>query len=68
MYSLVARIAEGLKELKGVLEEHIHNQGIAAIAKCGDAAANVFCFKFVLIITETLNHYSRIPKFMFKQY
>lgn len=39
MYSLVARISEGLKELKIVLEEHIHNQGTAAIAKCGEAAA-----------------------------
>lgn len=41
MYSLVARISEGLKELKLVLEEHIHNQGVAVIAKCGDAALNV---------------------------
>lgn len=41
MYTLVARISEGLKELKIVLEEHIHNQGIAAIAKCGESAANV---------------------------
>lgn len=41
MYKLVARIAEGLKELKIVLEEHIHNQGMDAIAKCGDSAANV---------------------------
>lgn len=53
MYSLVARIAEGLKELKVVLEEHIHNQGIAAIAKCGEAAANVilnsYNIKFLLI-------------------
>lgn len=41
MYSLVSRISEGLKELKSVLEEHIHNQGITFIAKGGDAAANV---------------------------
>lgn len=44
MYSLVARITEGLKELKTVLEEHIHNQGMAAIAKCGDSATNVIDF------------------------
>lgn len=55
MYTLVARIAEGLKELKIVLEEHIHNQGMAAIAKCGDSAANVslksyfVLFLFVLL-------------------
>lgn len=41
MYSLVYRISEGLKELKLVLEEHIHNQGVAVIAKCGDSALNV---------------------------
>lgn len=41
MYALVARISEGLKELKLVLEEHIHNQGVAVVAKCGDAALNV---------------------------
>lgn len=41
MYSLVARIVEGLVELKQILETHIHNQGLAAIAKCGEAAINV---------------------------
>lgn len=41
MYSLVSRITEGLKELKLVLEEHIHNQGVSVIEKCGDAALNV---------------------------
>lgn len=41
MYSLVSRISEGLKELKTVLEEHIHKQGVEVIAQCGDAAINV---------------------------
>lgn len=41
MYSLVSRISEGLKELKAVLEEHIHKQGVEVIAQCGDAAINV---------------------------
>ncbi|XP_031637973.1 cullin-1-like [Contarinia nasturtii] len=40
MYSLVSRISEGLKELKSVLEEHIHKQGVEVIAQCGDAAIN----------------------------
>lgn len=40
MFSLVARISEGLGELRTILEEHIHNQGMAAIEKCGDAEAN----------------------------
>lgn len=38
MYSLIARIPDGLKELKLVLEEHIQTQGTQAIAKCGEAA------------------------------
>lgn len=41
MYSLVARISEGLKELKTVLEEHIHKQGVEVIAQCGETALNV---------------------------
>lgn len=40
MYSLVSRISEGLGELKSILEEHIHNEGMAAIEKCGDAEAS----------------------------
>lgn len=40
MYSLVARIAEGLKELKIVLEDHIYNQGNGVIERCGEAALN----------------------------
>lgn len=40
MYSLVSRIAEGLTDLKNILECHIHNQGLQAIAKCGEAATN----------------------------
>ncbi|XP_075224778.1 cullin 1 [Lycorma delicatula] len=40
MYNLVARIADGLGELKNLLESHIANQGNNAIEKCGDAASN----------------------------
>lgn len=43
MYQLVARIPNGLGELRNLLESHIANQGLAAIDKCGDSAANV-CF------------------------
>lgn len=49
MYSLVSRISEGLKELKTVLEEHIHKQGVEVIAQCGDAAINV---SFVCIFSS----------------
>uniref|UniRef100_A0AAR2KPT2 Cullin-1 n=1 Tax=Pygocentrus nattereri TaxID=42514 RepID=A0AAR2KPT2_PYGNA len=40
MYNLVSRITDGLGELKKLLETHIHNQGLAAIEKCGDSALN----------------------------
>ncbi|KAK9686823.1 Cullin family [Popillia japonica] len=40
MYKLVARIPEGLGELRSLLEQHITNQGLAAIEKCGDSANN----------------------------
>ncbi|EFN78772.1 Cullin-1 [Harpegnathos saltator] len=40
MYQLVARIPNGLGELRNLLETHIANQGLAAIDKCGDSAAN----------------------------
>ncbi|MFT7800217.1 cullin-1 [Arapaima gigas] len=40
MYNLVSRITDGLGELKKLLESHIHNQGLAAIEKCGEAALN----------------------------
>ncbi|XP_054940646.1 cullin-1-like [Physeter macrocephalus] len=36
----VSRIQDGLGELKKLLETHIHNQCIAAIEKCGEAALN----------------------------
>lgn len=40
MYQLVARIHNGLGELRNLLEGHIANQGLAAIDKCGDSATN----------------------------
>ncbi|XP_066300751.1 cullin-1 [Branchiostoma lanceolatum] len=40
MYSLVSRIQDGLGELRNLLEQHIHNQGLAAIEKCGETAVN----------------------------
>ncbi|XP_053696563.1 cullin-1-like [Sabethes cyaneus] len=38
MYSLMVRVPGGLVELKTILEAHIHNQGLAAIAKCAETA------------------------------
>ncbi|PSN32747.1 Cullin-1 [Blattella germanica] len=40
MYQLVARIPDGLGELRNLLESHIASQGLAAIDKCGDSANN----------------------------
>ncbi|KAJ1063050.1 hypothetical protein AB1E18_003394 [Capra hircus] len=40
MYKLTYRIKNGLGEFKKLLETHIHNQGLLAIEKCGEAALN----------------------------
>lgn len=41
MYNLVARIPDGLGQLRTLLENHITNQGLNALEKCGDQAFNV---------------------------
>jgi len=40
MFSLVSRIPDGLGELRNLLENHITNQGLAAIEKLGQEALN----------------------------
>merc|ERR1712012_263860 len=40
MYQLVSRIPDGVGELKRLLENHINNQGLAAIEKLGDESVN----------------------------
>ncbi|XP_065839119.1 cullin-1-like [Oscarella lobularis] len=40
MYSLCARLPDGLLKLKELLESHIFNQGLAAIARCEETAMN----------------------------
>ncbi|KAF4526090.1 hypothetical protein B566_EDAN007584 [Ephemera danica] len=42
MFSLVARIPDGLGELRSLLEQHIFAQGLEAIEKCGESAVNVY--------------------------
>lgn len=57
MYNLVSRIQDGLGELKKLLETHIHNQGLAAIEKCGEAALNASIpLKQVCVWLLTLLH------------
>ncbi|RNA35221.1 cullin-1, partial [Brachionus plicatilis] len=40
MYDLVSKVADGLNELKRLLENFIYNQGMEAIEKCCDTALN----------------------------
>ncbi|CAH3152139.1 unnamed protein product [Porites lobata] len=40
MYNLVARIPDGLGQLRTLLENHITSQGLNALEKCGDQAFN----------------------------
>lgn len=47
MYDLVAKIPDGLTELKRLLEIYIHNQGMETIEKCCDAAINVSFNKII---------------------
>lgn len=54
MYSLVSRIPDGLGELRTLLENHICNQGLNAIEKCGDQAFNVSKLKLTLIDELTI--------------
>lgn len=71
MYDLVARIPEGLTELKNVQENHILEQGRSALEKCGDAAINVSSLnmwkitpsrRYVLAIGSTLSCVGNIAK------
>jgi cullin 1 len=51
MYDLVAKVPDGLIELKRLLEIYIYNQGMEAIEKCCEIAINVFyLFKFFISI------------------
>ena len=54
MYNLVARIPDGLGQLRTLLENHITSQGLNALEKCGDQAFNVsiysiFCYCIFVI-------------------
>jgi len=40
MYNLVHRVPHGLENLRELLEEHIHSQGLNALDKCSDSAIN----------------------------
>ena len=57
MYQLVSRIPDGVGELKRLLENHINNQGLAAIEKLGDEAVNVSLLNEV----NTVWKFSHLP-------
>ncbi|XP_018022062.1 cullin-1 [Hyalella azteca] len=40
MFQLVSRIPDGLPELRSLLEQHISNQGLSAIDRCGESVIN----------------------------
>jgi len=42
IFNLVVRNADCLKKLEKILEKHIYEEGIAAIAKCADEALDVW--------------------------
>lgn len=46
------RIPDGLRELRTLLEQHITNQGLAAIDRCGDSALNVSASLFLVLIMD----------------
>ena len=63
MYQLVSRIPDGVTELKRLLENHINNQGLAAIEKLGEESVNVsFLNSNIFTIFSTkknFDHFSR---------
>ncbi|KAF2359740.1 Cullin N-terminal [Trinorchestia longiramus] len=40
MFQLVSKIPDGLPELRSLLEQHISNQGLSAIDRCGESVIN----------------------------
>lgn len=60
MYSLVARIPKNLTELKTILEEHILQQGIQAIEKCGNTEAANDPKVYVQTILEVHKKYNAL--------
>ena len=65
MYQLVSRIPDGVTELKRLLENHINNQGSAAIEKLGEESVNVsllclLSFRELYFLASLPNFISRV--------
>ena len=41
LYSLVARLPDGLDNMKSIFENHVFHQGLSAIEKCQESADSV---------------------------
>ena len=58
MYNLVARIPDGLGQLRTLLENHITSQGLNALEKCGDQAFNVSVYSILWYCIFVITIYS----------
>ena len=58
MYNLVARIPDGLGQLRTLLENHIASQGLNALEKCGDQAFNVSVYSILCYCIFVITIYS----------
>ena len=58
MYNLVARIPDGLGQLRTLLENHITSQGLNALEKCGDQAFNVSVYSIFCCCIFVITIYS----------
>ena len=58
MYNLVARIPDGLGQLRTLLENHITSQGLNALEKCGDQAFNVSVYSILCYCIFVITIYS----------
>ena len=58
MYNLVARIPDGLGQLRTLLENHITSQGLNALEKCGDQAFNVSVYSILCYLIFVITIYS----------
>ena len=64
MYNLVARIPDGLGQLRTLLENHITSQGLNALEKCGDQAFNVSVYS-IFFLLYFCNYHLQLHDFVY---
>eukprot|EP00039_Didymoeca_costata_P023308 m.6655 g.6655 ORF g.6655 m.6655 type:complete len:769 (+) comp3564_c0_seq1:124-2430(+) len=52
MYSLLARIPDGLEPLRNLLEKHVTTKGLEAVDKCGEADTDAKAYVTTLLATH----------------